>query len=446
MSKGRLHGLPIFPAARSGPAPFPTRSWPIGVALTLMLAAALVSSTACSDREDPTNADGDGIRSSGDSPHAASGGAAGYGPVIAPEVVREVAEAGVAVFVGHEMIRGYDPTAMLVTPETIIVRARFPVVDVHCHWWLGRRSPSVDAVLAAMDEMNIAVAVNLSGGWGDALGAMLAWCAAAPERLLVFANIDFSRIDEPAFGDEMTAFLRDAKSRGVRGLKIFKDLGLTIRDGSGALVPVDDPRLDPIWRACAELELPVLIHSGDPAAFFEPVDERNERWMQLKRHPSWSFHGDEFPDREEVFAQRERLFARHPGTTFIAAHLGDLAEDLERAGALLDAHPNVVMDISGRVAELGRQPYSARRFLIRYQDRVLFGTDRYPGRPDQPRERIYFRFLETDDQYFKYHDHPFPPTGEWRIHGVFLPDEALRKIYFENAARVLGIGFGEAER
>ncbi len=353
--------------------------------------------------------------------------------------------AGVAVYVGDEMIRGYDPTPMLVTPQTIIGRARFPVIDVHCHWWLGRRSPAAETMLAAMDAMNIAVAVNLSGGYGDALGAMLAWCAAAPDRLLVFANVDFARIDETDFADTTVAFLRDAKERGVRGLKIFKDLGLTIRDASGDLVPVDDPRLDPVWAACGELGLPVLIHSGDPAAFFEPVDERNERWMQLRRHPSWSFHGDAFPARDEVFAQRERVFGRHPGTTFIAAHLGDLADDLDRASALLDAHPNVVMDISGRVAELGRQPYAARRFLIRFQDRILFGTDRYPGRPDQPRERIYFRFLETDDEYFKYHDHAFPPTGEWRIHGVFLPDEVLRKIYFDNAARVLGIANQDVE-
>ncbi|HMN96891.1 MAG TPA: amidohydrolase family protein [Phycisphaerales bacterium] len=348
-------------------------------------------------------------------------------------------DAGIAVYVGTEMIRPYDPVPMLAVPESAIERARHPAIDIHCHWWLSRRFPAPEAMLAAMDRFNVAIAVNLSGGWGESLDAMLAWCSAAPDRLLVFANLDLARIDEPEFAVDSVAALRHAKRRGARGLKVFKDLGLTLRDRSGALVAVDDPRLDPIWAACGELGLPVLIHAGDPAAFFEPVDARNERWMQLRRHPDWSFHGPGFPDRATLFAQRSRLFERHRGTTFIAAHLADHAEDLAAASRLLEAHPNVVMDIAGRVAELGRQPYSARSFLIRWQDRVLYGTDRYPGRPDQPRERIYYRFLETSDEYFRYHDHPFPPEGEWRIYGVELPDDVLRKIYLENAARVLGL-------
>lgn len=346
---------------------------------------------------------------------------------------------GVAVYAGDRIIRGYDPTPMLVVPVTAIARARHPVIDIHCHWWLARSAPAPEAMLAAMDEHNVAVAVNLSGGFGDGLAAMLAWCSVAPTRLLVFANIDFSRIDQPDFVESTVKELRDAHARGARGLKIFKDLGLTLRNGRGDLLTIDDPRLDAIWALCGELKWPVLIHSGDPAAFFEPIDGRNERWMQLARHPDWSFHGPQFPSRETLFEQRERVFGRHPGTTFIAAHLGDLSEDLARASALLEAHPNVVMDLSGRVAELGRQPYSARRFLIRHQDRILFGTDRYPGRTDQPRYQIYSRFLETADEYFKYYENDFPPTGEWRIYGVDLPDDVLRKIYFENAARVLGV-------
>jgi len=346
---------------------------------------------------------------------------------------------GIAVYAGDRMIRGYDPKPMLVVAETTIERARHPVIDIHCHWWLARSAPLPEAMLAAMDERNVAIAVNLSGGWGEGLAAMLSWCSVAADRLLVFANIDFSAVDDPDFSASTVKSLRDAHARGARGLKIFKDLGLTHRDGRGELLAIDDSRLDPIWTLCGELKWPVLIHSADPAAFFEPIDARNERWMQLARHPDWSFHGSQFPSRETLFEQRSRVFARHPGTTFIAAHLGDLSEDLARASALLDAHPNVVMDISGRVAELGRQPYSARRFLIRHQNRILFGTDRYPGRTEQPRYRIYFRFLETADEYFKYYENDFPPTGEWRIYGVELPDEVLRKIYFENAARVLGI-------
>src|SRR5690606_22942302 len=215
-------------------------------------------------------------------------------------------------------------------------------------------------------------------------------------------------------------------------------LGLTIKDGSGKVVPIDDPRLDPIWAKCGELGIPVLIHSADPVAFFRPIDERNERWLQLHRFPSWSFHGPEFPSYEEVLQQHDRMIARHPGTTFISAHMGSQAEDLKTLGERLARLPNMFVDISGRVAELGRQPYAARRFLLEWQDRVVYGTDRYPGRPDQPRHRIYYRFLETDDEYFKYYDHPFPPTGEWRIYGVHLPPDVLRKIYQTNADRALG--------
>jgi predicted TIM-barrel fold metal-dependent hydrolase len=385
------------------------------LALTLLLAASAGWLSACAG--------------------SGAGAAAGDAPRSSPEPAPE--EIGVAVYVGDEMVRGYRPVPALVTKATLVERARFPAIDVHCHWPLDA-DPA--ALLAAMDARNVRAAVNLSGGFGADLDAMLArFAAAAPDRLIVFCNVDFSRIDEPDFAERAVAELESAKARGARGLKVFKDLGLRIRDRSGALVPVDDPRLDPIWSACGRLGMPVLIHTADPAAFFAPVDERNERWMQLKRHPDWSFFGPQFPPREELLAQRDRVLDRHPETLFIGAHVGGRAEDLVAAARMLDAHPNLVVDISGRVAELGRQPYSARRFLIAYQDRVLFGTDRYPGRTDQPRSRIYFRFLETDDEHFDYFDHPFPPEGEWKIDGAFLPDDALRKIYHDNAARLLGL-------
>jgi predicted TIM-barrel fold metal-dependent hydrolase len=260
---------------------------------------------------------------------------------------------------------------------------------------------------------------------------------AAPERLLIFANIDFKRIDEPDFGASMARELEQAHKLGARGLKIFKSLGLTIKDKSGKVVAIDDRRLDPIWDICGKLKMPVLIHAADPVAFFQPIDRNNERWMQLRRHPDWSFFGPEFPGYEEVLAQQDRVIVRHPNTVFISAHLANSGEDLARLSRWLDERPNVYVDLSGRVAEIGRQPYSARKFLIKYQHRVMFGTDRYPGRPDQPRNRIYYRYLETADEYFDYYDHAFPPEGEWRIYGVFLPDEALRKIYFENAERAI---------
>ena len=343
---------------------------------------------------------------------------------------------GPAVFVGDTIIKGYDPTPALVTKVTPVLRPKFPATDIHAHWSL--QVPAAD-LLAAMDDLGVERSINLSGGFGPQLERMLeTYHAVAPDRLLIFANLDMTQIDEPAFGDRMAAMLREAHAKGVAGLKIFKSLGLTVRDGSGRIVPVDDPRLDPVWAVCGELGIPVLIHSADPIAFFQPIDARNERWVQLHRHPDWSFHGPEFPAFDEVLAQHDRVVARHPETTFISAHMGSQAEDLAALSERLERHSNLVVDLSGRVAELGRQPYAARRFLLQWQDRVLFGTDRYPGRPDQPRHRIYYRFLETEDEYFKYYEHPFPPTGEWRIYGVHLPDEVLQKIYKTNADRVLG--------
>ncbi len=347
---------------------------------------------------------------------------------------------GRAVYVGDERIDDYQPQPSLTTTATSVERARHPAVDIHCHWELEENPHEL---LAAMDERNVRRAVNLSGGWGEKLDRMLdRFHRAAPGRLIIFCNVDFSTIDEPDFGPRTAAALEDARRKGAGGLKIFKDLGLRIRDASGRIVAVDDRRLDPIWATCGRLGMPVLLHTADPVAFFQPVDRFNERWMQLKRHPTWSFHGDEFPARGDLLAQRDRVLERHPRTVFVGAHLGGHAADLDAAARTLDAHPNFSLDIAGRVAELGRQPYRARRFLIEYQDRIVFGTDRSPGRVDQPRYRIYYRFLETDDEYFDYYDHAFPPAGEWKIYGVFLPDEVLRKIYSENADGIFGFGAG----
>ncbi|NIP84711.1 MAG: amidohydrolase family protein [Planctomycetales bacterium] len=353
-------------------------------------------------------------------------------------------KAGVAVYAGDAMVRGYHPRSSLVVRQTPLTTARFPVIDIHCHWTLDADPV---ALLAAMDDRNVRVAVNLSGGWGAQLDRMLArFTAVAPDRLLIFGNIDFSRISEPDFAATTSRWLETVQAQGVRGLKVFKELGLRVRDAQGRIVPLDDPRLDPIWETCGRLGLPVLWHTADPAPFFEPVDERNERWMQLQRHPDWSFYGPPFPDRKALFDQRARVMRRHGDTTFICAHVASHASDLAAAGRLLDQHPNAYLDISGRVGELGRQPFTARRFFLQYQDRILFGTDRYPGRAEQPRYRIYYRFLETDDEYFDYYDHDFPPAGEWKIYGVGLPDEVLRKVYYANAQRLLAGIVIEPER
>jgi predicted TIM-barrel fold metal-dependent hydrolase len=343
---------------------------------------------------------------------------------------------GQALFVGDAVLKPYDPVPALTGKATDVSRPRFPATDIHAHW---PASVEPAALLKAMDDLGVERSVNLSGGFGAGLDRMLTrYHDAAPGRLVIFANIDLSTIDSPTFGADHVAMLERAHARGAAGLKIFKNLGLTIKDRSGRVVPIDDPRLDPIWAVCGRLRMPVLIHSADPAAFFAPIDERNERWLQLKRHPDWSFHGPQFPARDEVLAQRDRVIAKHPRTTFIGAHLGDNAEDLAALDRRLTRYANFVVDLSAREAEMGRQPYTARAFLIKWQDRVLFGTDRYPGRVDQPRHRLYYRLLETDDEYFKYYDHPFPPTGEWRVYGLHLPAAALKRIYQTNADRVLG--------
>ncbi len=351
------------------------------------------------------------------------------------QTTRPAEDAGVAVYVGGEMVKGYHPTPALVTRETKIEKPKFPAIDIHCHWSIDRDATEL---LAAMDALGETKAVNLSGGYGKALDQMLEkFHKPSPDRLLIFCNVDWKQVGGADFAKSVEAYLRDARSKGVSGLKVFKDLGLTAKDTDGKRIAIDDPRLDVVWRTCAELKMPVLIHAADPIAFFQPVDEHNERWMQLKRHPDWSFYGHGFASYEQVIAEHNRMIARNRDTVFISAHLANSGEDLARLSEWLLSTPNAYVDISGRVSEIGRQPYSARRFLMEHQDRVMFGTDRYPGRSDQRRNSIYYRFLETDDEYFDYYDHQFPPEGEWKIYGVKLSDEVLQKIYNGNALRAL---------
>ena len=346
-------------------------------------------------------------------------------------------DVGAAVYAGDEVVRDYRPTPALVTKTTRIEAAKFPAIDAHCHWSVEQEP---EALLKAMDERNVAYAVNLSGGFGGQIDAVLdKFDPAKYPRLITFCNLDFDRVGSADWEAYVRTSLADAKRRGVRGLKIFKGLGLTQKDVDGNLVAIDDPRLNVVWETCGELDLPILQHAADPAAFFQPVDEHNERWMQLKRHPSWGFYGPAFPDRGEVLGQFDRVVAANPKTTWIAAHMGNFAEDLAALGARFDRYPNLYADISAREAEWGRQPFTAHEFFVKYADRLLFGTDRYPGRPDQPRYRVYFRILESDDEYFDYYEADFPPTGEWKVYGLRLPDETLKKIYYDNAAKLLNL-------
>ncbi|MEX2560571.1 MAG: amidohydrolase family protein, partial [Pirellulales bacterium] len=271
------------------------------------------------------------------------------------------------------------------------------------------------------------------------------------QRFVIFANVDWrgdGRPDDPAtwhchrpdFARRVAAGLARAKEEGASGLKLFKEFGLGIRNPDGSFVEIDDPRWDEIWSACGKLGLPVIMHTADPAAFFLPIDRHNERWEELNRHPEWSFFGDQWPRREHLHAARNRVIGRHPGTTFIGAHMANDAEDLQTLAAWLDEYPNLVVEFASRISELGRQPYTARRFFVEYADRIMFGTD---GPRPAARLLPYWRFLETYDEYFPYAENPFPPQGFWNIYGIGLPDEVLAKVYHENAERIIP---GVAER
>lgn len=341
----------------------------------------------------------------------------------------------------------FRPKPQLVVPATELPRAKFPVVDVHVHPTIRLHDdPKLLAgFVRTMDAQNIAICVSLDGGMGDKLQEHLAYLAPFADRFLVFANIDWQgdgAADQPAtwdchrsdFARRTARGLAEAKQAGVVGLKVFKQLGLEYKNPDGGLIAIDDQRWDPIWRACGELGLPVLIHSADPVAFFEPIDRYNERWEELSRHPEWSFHGPGFPSHAELMAAQMRVVGRHPGTTFISAHLASYAENLTQVGEWLETHPNLVVDITSRIAELGRQPYTAREFFLKYADRILFGTD---GPREAARLLPHWRFFETRDQYFPYAENPFPPQGLWNIHGIGLPDPVLQKLYHQNASRLI---------
>lgn len=329
-------------------------------------------------------------------------------------------------------------------------RPRWPAVDAHAHLRgvFGSRwaAHSSDALVEAMDAAGIAATVALDGGFGESLaGEIKRLQAGHPDRFAVFANIDYDSLTRPMdFGaveaDRLVASVR----AGARGLKIWKTLGLSIRDARGELIGIDDVRLDPLWDAAADQKIPVLIHFADPLPFFEPLNFANERWLELRLHPDWHQYpvrkaGDRRdprpPSFDELHEQFANLLGRHPSTTFIGAHMASSAEDLQRLGGLMEDHPNLYVDTSARLNELGRQPYTSREFLVRFQDRVLFGTD---TGPDIDVCRLYYRYFETLAEYVPYGTSAAPHQGNWRIYGVDLPDEVLRKIYRDNALKLIG--------
>lgn len=356
----------------------------------------------------------------------------------------------------------YEPKSMLHVKETQVARARYPVIDIHTHLSFSAKNEhgvsigaerhylaSPEFLLPVMEHCNIRALNNLTGGFGEGLRETIAkYDRAHPGRFYTFTEPSYNRFLEPDYPQIQARAIADAHAVGAKGLKILKTLGLYLRQNitSGPLVKIDDTRFDPMWDACGQLGLPVAIHISDPIAFFTPTDRFNERYEELHRHPDWSFYDHDFPSNAELIEARNRVFARHPRTQFITLHVGNFAENLENVSENLDRFPNMTVDIAARIGELGRQPRSARTFFEKYQDRILFGTDATPHGNEVPQQiyndelyQIYYRFLETDDEYFDYAPAKIPPQGRWRIYGINLPDDILKKVYLTNAARLLHV-------
>jgi predicted TIM-barrel fold metal-dependent hydrolase len=359
-------------------------------------------------------------------------------------------------------LANYQPRSMVRLKETNVPRARYPVIDFHTHLTdsanaVNGVSLGAERVVAAppqeilpvMERRNILALVNLTGGFGAGLqDAVERFDKSFPKRFYTFAEPSYNLFQDSKYPELQANAIVQAHQAGATGLKILKTLGLYLREQTtqGKLVAVDDPRFDSMWETCAHLQMPVAIHVSDPLAFFKPTDRFNERYEELSNHPDWSFAAPEFPSNEQILEARNRVFARHPKTTFVALHVGNFAEDLQNVSESLDRFPNMNIDIAARLNELGRQPRAARKFFDKYQDRILFGTDATPHGDEYPQQvfndslyEIYFRFLETDDEYFDYAPAPVPPQGRWKISGIDLPDPILRKIYNRNAARLLSL-------
>ena len=336
----------------------------------------------------------------------------------------------------------YNPPSSLVVEEHPLRRAKFPFIDIHNHQY-NMPTQDIPALLKQMDSLNMKVMVNLSGrGFRNNNGvfdvndnsylvnSIQNARKATPNRLIVFTNVSFAGVGEPGWAANAAKQLEADVKAGAQGLKIYKSLGFSAKDNNGNILRVDDPRLDPVWAKCGELGIPVLIHTADPKQFWEDADEHNERWLELLTYPGRKRKNDDPAPWDDLLQQQHTVFRRHPKTTFINAHFGWYANDLAHLGKLMDSFPNMYVEFGAVIAELGRQPKTARAFFEKYQDRILFGKDSWV-----PAEySTYFRVLETEDEYFPYHKkyHAF-----WRMYGLGLSDKVLKKVYYKNALKII---------
>jgi predicted TIM-barrel fold metal-dependent hydrolase len=343
------------------------------------------------------------------------------------------------IFAQEMSFEEYNPPSTLKVPEHIVTRAKFPFVDIHSHQG-GINETRINQLLGEMNEINMGVMVNLSGrgfGRGDSntqqeyiKGMLKEFETHAPGRFMVFTNINFAGIGDENWSRIAVKELEEDVAAGAVGLKIYKSLGFSVKDVQGNRVPVDHPDLDPVWAKAGELGIPVIIHSADPSQFWEPLDGNNERWLELKLNPNRKRSDTDPAPFEQIMAEQHHIFAKHPKTTFINAHMGWMANDLDKAGAHLDKYPNVNFGIGAVIAEFGRQPRRANEFFTKYQDRLLFGKDAY----NKEEFYTYFRVLETEDEYFPYYKkyHAY-----WAMYGLGLSDAVLKKVYYKNALRIV---------
>ncbi len=356
-------------------------------------------------------------------------------------------------------LQDFQPRSMLKVPEHQVTRAKYPVIDAHTHVaGVFRRPGTPDSKLRGtpaeqfaqivrwMDEMNLKLMVNFTSDAGELLDRCLKEMVGAhPGRFVTCVVPSFENMKDPGYPKRQAEEIRRAKEKGAVAIKLYKSFGLGLRE-DGKLVKIDDARFAPMFEEAGGLGMPVFIHTADPDAFFLPIDRFNERWEELANHPDWSFYGKDYPSKPELLAARNRIIDRHPKTTFVGLHVANHPENLDEVSAWLDKYPNLYCEIGARLGELGRQPRRARKFFEQYQDRILFGTDASPNGVETPQQILipemyhcYFRFLETLDEYFDYAPAPVPPQGRWKIYGVGLPDGILKKVYHNNAARLLGL-------
>ena len=332
----------------------------------------------------------------------------------------------------------------LVVEQHLITRPKFPIFDSHAHFGslvMGECYESLydtANIVSRLKDLGIKKIINLDGWWGSELDRMLAKIHPYEDFIQTFGCIDPSKLDEPGFESYVRRTLKESVEKGIKGLKFWKNISLVLKDKKGKYIPIDDDRLKVIWQTAAELKLPVIIHIADPVAFFKPIDEFNERYEELGAHPDWSFYGPQYFSFKELMKMQENLIAGNLDTTFIVAHFGSYSENIAVVGKWLDKYSNMYIDIAARISELGRQPYSSKRFFERYQDRILFGIDFIPSGGWIDKYPCYYRFLETMDEYFDYSSDKIPDQGRWKIYGIGLEDSILEKVYYKNAERLLG--------